>query len=394
MTSMRSEYKWFPGLNSLRFIAASLVVLMHTHLGMKQAGLAILPEFPVLLKGFSAVSFFFVLSGFLITYLLLKEKKYTQTVQIKPFYWRRVFRIWPLYFLVIAFGITFYWKIVPALGLEFTLEYSKALAIFLYSFFAANLLNSLYHVGGILHITWSIAVEEQFYLFWAPLMKHIKNYIPHLILSIILIFYSISVLNAFNVFNLEEGWQMFIRTLQFHYMGFGAAAAYLLFNHHDSLLKLKVFTNKGFQLILLSSIVAYYLFYQKSFWGEVILPIPMGMLYGWLILNISVNPSRIINLENKVADFLGGISYGIYMLHMPVVYGISFLMKSTTSSFQGTSFYFILFYASVFVIIITLAYISSELMEKPINNWGKKWLRGVGTKTERQSLQNPQLQVQ
>src|ERR1700748_3873405 len=96
---------WFPGLNGLRFLAAAMVVLMHIHNNMGNSGLAQLPAWPILFKGLYAVSFFFVLSGFLITWLLLQEQQRSRTIDIKKFYLRRIFRIWPLYFIVITLGI-------------------------------------------------------------------------------------------------------------------------------------------------------------------------------------------------------------------------------------------------------------------------------------------------
>src|ERR1700744_3273746 len=102
---------WFPGLNGLRFLAAALVVIMHIHNNMGISDLPQLPSFPGLFKGLYAVAFFFVLSGFLITWLLLREQDRTGTIVIKKFYLRRVFRIWPLYFIVIAIGCLFYWRL-------------------------------------------------------------------------------------------------------------------------------------------------------------------------------------------------------------------------------------------------------------------------------------------
>jgi len=348
---------------------------MHTHLSMKQAGLPTLPEFPILLKGYGAVSFFFVLSGFLITYLLLKEKNNSGTIEIKPFYWRRVFRIWPLYFSIVAFGFAFYWVIVPALGLDFEIEYSKSLGVILYSVFAANLFNSLYHVGGILNITWSIAVEEQFYLFWAPLMKTIERRILPLIITVTVLSYTIFLLNEFNFFQLSDGLQLFVRTLQFHYMGIGALAAYMLYTNPKNLLEIKLFTSRSTQVVLCLALVAYYFFYQKSFIGELLLPLPLALLYAWLIINVSVNPKTILKLENKWTHFLGSISYGIYMLHMPIVYAICFVMKSYQTPVEGKGIYFIIIFASVIACTVWSAHISHRFIEKPINEWGRKWLR-------------------
>src|SRR6186713_361533 len=134
MTSVQTNSSWLPGLNALRFFTASLVVFMHVHSGQGMLGLPQLPAWPILFQRLYAVSFFFVLSGFLITYLLLKEHEHTGTISIKSFYLRRAFRIWPLYFITIGIGMFFYWKLVPALGLNFESSYPKGLALFLFLF--------------------------------------------------------------------------------------------------------------------------------------------------------------------------------------------------------------------------------------------------------------------
>src|SRR4051812_16240676 len=95
----------FSGLNGLRAIAAIAVVFAHTTTGLYSFGLDcfIFGKYPdgnpksTLLAGFG-VSIFFALSGFLITYLLLEEKRQKE-INIKNFYIRRILRIWPLYYL-------------------------------------------------------------------------------------------------------------------------------------------------------------------------------------------------------------------------------------------------------------------------------------------------------
>jgi len=88
----------FQGLNSLRFIAASLVVMHHSETIKKKNGIENLEWLGLFRNGSNAVTFFFVLSGFLITYLLLKESDKTGSVCVKNFYLKRILRIWPLYF--------------------------------------------------------------------------------------------------------------------------------------------------------------------------------------------------------------------------------------------------------------------------------------------------------
>ncbi len=360
-------HTWFPGLNALRFFAAFLVVIMHIHNNMGISGLPRLPRWPFLFKGLTAVSFFFELSGFLITYLLLKEYSDTKTVHIRSFYLRRIFRIWPLYFIVVIGGLLFYWKLVPFLHLPFENNYSLPLAVVLYGFFLANLMNSFFHVGGMLHITWSIAVEEQFYLFWAPLFKKYHHRLPMLIATVILLSLSLSIMNTINPFQYSEGMQAFIGTLQFHYMGFGAAFAWLLYNRRGQLLKHPLFTSKFLQVCLGASFAAYLLFYMKSPPGDILSPVPLGLIFGWLIITVSTSAHTWINIEHAVLNYLGKISYGIYMFHVPVIYGVSFIFRRYAYLTAGFLF-FPLFYTIVFAITIAIASLSYFQIERPVLN--------------------------
>src|SRR3954471_16382358 len=92
---------YFPNLNGLRFIAALLVIIHHTEQIKDLFGLnSHWKNYHIWILGKLGVTLFFVLSGFLITYLLLTEKKEFNTIFIKNFYIRRILRIWPLYYLV------------------------------------------------------------------------------------------------------------------------------------------------------------------------------------------------------------------------------------------------------------------------------------------------------
>lgn len=368
----KAAHTWFPGLHALRFFAAALVVVMHVHNNMGQSNLPQLPAFPLLFKGLAAVSFFFVLSGFLITYLLLQEQDSRGEVSIRHFYLRRVFRIWPLYFIVVAAGMFFYWQLVPALHLKFETSYPHALAIFLYSFFLANLMNSLYHVGGMLHIAWSISVEEQFYLFWAPLFKKFNRRLPALIIGVTGVSLLVASLNAFNAFGLSQEMKAFIDTLQFHYMGLGAGLAWLLWSKKDWLLQLPVFTSKPLQWVLAIAMGLYLCLYMKSPLGDALSPLPVGLLFGWLIVNVAANPNKIFSLESRFLNYMGKISYGLYMYHMPVVYAVSFLFQKSSLSAIHPLLYFPLFYVLVFTVTTGIASGSYYLIEQPLLKKSKR----------------------
>lgn len=129
---------------------------------------------------------FFVLSGFLITYLLLAEKDATQHISLKQFYIRRILRIWPLYFFIIL--LTFFvMPLFPLIPFSQGIKESYFEKLFLYIFMLPNL--ALAFFPGISYATmaWSVGVEEQFYLFWPLLIKNTKRLFL-VILSVIIFF--------------------------------------------------------------------------------------------------------------------------------------------------------------------------------------------------------------
>src|SRR5436853_5700667 len=113
---------YFPGLYGLRFFAAMMVIVSHVELFKDYHGLpnAYASNLAVYELGRMGVTLFFVLSGFLISYLLLAEKQATGTISVGRFYIRRILRIWPLYYLLVA--VTF--LVLPSLGFFSVPKYS------------------------------------------------------------------------------------------------------------------------------------------------------------------------------------------------------------------------------------------------------------------------------
>ncbi len=108
---------------------------------------------------------FFALSGFLITYLLLLEKQ-KQSIDVRNFYIRRVLRIHPLYYTYLA--------ITLVVILAFGMKYSTTALLF-YIFLAANIPFITNTTLPFLAGYWSLAVEEQFYLFYPWIVKWIDK---------------------------------------------------------------------------------------------------------------------------------------------------------------------------------------------------------------------------
>jgi peptidoglycan/LPS O-acetylase OafA/YrhL len=172
------EKKYFKNLDALRGIAALMVVFCHFSIDFHYDHSKLFDFIETIADfngsgGTLAVRFFFILSGFLITFLLFEEKSATNHVNIKNFFARRIFRIWPLYFLILIIGFFIY----PEISKVFSGSHTENASLLYYSLFLANL-DQIYHhntPSGILSILWSLSVEEQFYIIWPFLIYFMSN---------------------------------------------------------------------------------------------------------------------------------------------------------------------------------------------------------------------------
>ena len=152
--------KYFKGLDTLRAVAALVVIWGHIELLKRRENLPNLLDqdgFGVP-SGHIAVILFFVLSGFLITYLLINEKENTGSISFKKFYMRRVLRIWPLYYFIMLLS----YFLINA-------EYSVKTLVLCLGIFP-NVAHALTAGWPSSPQLWSIGAEEQFYLFWPMLI--------------------------------------------------------------------------------------------------------------------------------------------------------------------------------------------------------------------------------
>ena len=105
---------------------------------------------------------FFIQSGFLITLLLIREQDSTRRINIKAFYWRRILRVWPLYYTTL---------LLAALVFRDAEVLQRPLSMLMFLVFLGNFDVIQHGIGSLgIGITWSLSVEEQFYLFWPLLL--------------------------------------------------------------------------------------------------------------------------------------------------------------------------------------------------------------------------------
>ena len=313
---MTKEKIYFPNLNGLRFIAAFLVIIQHIEVFKSifkiENYIGKVPFFSVI--GELGVILFFVLSGFLITYLLLKEELSFKTISIRKFYLRRILRIWPLYFLIII--LAFF--VLPNLGIFILPGYGKdviysdiSYKLLLYILFFPNLVLLMYGIVPYASQTWSIGAEEQYYFVWPILLKFFKKH--RVILMLLIIFMYLVVTRAllthytdFLPFKgiIKKFWSKF----PIQCMAIGGIFAILLFQKNKFI---KFFQNN----FLFYSSIVFVLFLMLS---PIYIPFYIefySVLFGIIILNFSSNKQIKISLENKVLNYLGNISYGLYMYH-------------------------------------------------------------------------------
>ncbi|MES2276876.1 MAG: acyltransferase [Bacteroidota bacterium] len=348
---------FYKNLNSLRFIAASLVIIHHIEQYKGFNGLQHYFDNPIIiLFGKLGVNIFFVLSGFLITSLLVIEQDRFQRISIGKFYIRRILRIWPLYFLIALLSF-FVWPHVPALHIwQMPSPYDHFLPnILLVFLFLPNLQMLLFRAIPYEAQAWSIGVEEQFYLVWPFLMNFAKNKAKFKTLVIGLLAAYVFIKLAFYLiplithrFHKLDDLDFYLSDIfQIDCMMIGALFG--LYNFEEKAKQL--LTHKAVQIAayaLVIGFLAFGLMFGYFYW-EI-----YGVLFGVIIINLVNTDTSIISLDFKWLDYLGKTSYSMYMWHV-------LMINVVIRFFTHNS---LIIYPLVFVFTIVISILSFELFEK------------------------------
>jgi len=364
---MYKKISYFPGLNALRFFAAFLVVIHHLETIRVKDKLYDTPHFSVLTNGGNGVYFFFVLSGFLITYLLLREYQKNHTVSVRKFYMRRVLRIWPLYFLLITIGVFIVPTFLRIIHFPYDMPYTTWQALPWYLVFMPFMVNLIYG-NNMLMPLWSIGVEELFYAIWAPLFKFLRKNIILIVAGIMIIKLG---LHTYFYFTAPNGMAYkLLKLLAFECMSIGALGAIFVYN-----LKTKIENHFLFrlptQIFLLAVIFGevcahaflsnHLLVWHLLFDTPIVSGVIRAVLFCWLIINVSVNSGSLLKLENRVLDYLGKISYGIYMYQMCIIFGVVLVFKKL--HFGNDYLSMIIYNFIVVALLVGLAALSKHFFE-------------------------------
>lgn len=345
---------YFPGLNGIRAIAAMVVVISHINNRLPYFNLE---KGPLLTAADYAVTVFFTLSGFLITYLLLAEKSEKKFIDIKKFYIRRILRIWPLYYLYL---------LITMLIIGFD---QLRWPILLYIFMVPNLRNSIaqYFSGLVSKMPggnflvghyWSLGVEEQFYGFWPWVVQKAKY------LLILLVCFPILYILLKIILNLTEAPKsilLFVNYTRFGCMAIGALGAYLYFYNKEWMTYL--LNRKVFEILAIFFFVL--VLFNKFHIAPPINHEIASVFTLVIIINQISNSKKLFSLENKVLNFLGKISYGLYVWNPLLIYLVSLIYQNYFLNIKmNAALLVILVFTINTVVIIGVSYVSYEYFEK------------------------------
>ncbi len=338
---------YFPQLDVLRACAALSIVILHWSINSKI-------DFGFLHYG---VQLFFVISGFLITNVLLheKERNSNKTSAIKIFFIRRVLRLVPIYYLFLLFLIIIKDAYVNNNILWFL-------------FYLNNL--KVFFENGIIDAwsnhTWSLSIEEQFYLLFPTIILFIKKnkavFVP---LIFILIGYTTKIIGyAYNISNIE----LFTLT-QTDMLGCGILLAVIWRNYPElTRLNQSLISWLAGSLLLLSILLHYY---GNSFTQILILPVTLMISFTLLVYKTYIGFTGWLGylFSNKYLRYIGTISYGIYLYHKVIPLFLNRILNKLSIELNNPVYYYLINALILFVI----AHFSWQFIELPILSIKKRF---------------------
>lgn len=257
--------------------------------------------------GSHGVDLFFVLSAYLITELLLREKEARGSLDVKSFYLRRILRIWPLYYFFVPLA-----ALVPFLNPQgaFSLKY-----VIPFLLLAGNWSTIAFGpTGSVAEPLWSVSVEEQFYLAWPPIVARLSN--RGIVIAVVIM---VAMANLTRVMVLalhSTGWQIWANTFtHLDSMAGGILLAVLLGGRVPR-------TQVWLRMVLIAAvitpvlIVGYFDELQASVSRTaVLIGCPVIALSCTVIVFAVVG----MELQQQTLRYLGKISYGLYVYHLTCI---------------------------------------------------------------------------
>lgn len=281
---------YIPGLDGLRAVAVLGVLLFHSAPSGPAAG------------GFIGVDIFFVLSGFLITSILAQDLKERGRVRLQRFYWRRLLRLMPPLLLFLGCYLLVAPLVWPG--------HDHVRDVMLTAFYVSDYSYTFWQLPLYLQHSWSLAVEEQFYLIWPfllTLLVRSEKPLPWLIAA-----YALCVLWRFAFL---DNWMDYYYRLDTRFSGLivGSIAYFLVDRVRVSQRAIWGSASVLVLVVLLGDI------------RHAALVIPFAEFAAAVIIfGIVAGQAGAVGvlLESRCAVGIGKLSYGIYLWHYPIAYAV------------------------------------------------------------------------
>lgn len=349
---MKRSLEFLPQVDGLRFVAV-MGVILHHWCQEYLAGSFFFTNIPI----GTGVNLFFVISGFLITFILLGKKddiaegKSTVGEALRNFFVRRTLRIFPIYYLFIV--------ILCITSFDEIRDYVAALFTYTSNWYIV--INKTY-IGSLTH-TWSLAVEEQFYLIWPFLLFLVPR---RRVLAMIVVFILIGLASRiwFFFFTSYPMAANGATTSCFDSLGFGALIAY---NRYYNIIPFNI---RWASMALWGSVLVYVALYiwphwLSAQWTTVSFNTATSLIYFLMVYMAAYSGFAggwKAFLEHPTVLYLGRISYGLYLYHNLPGEIHWYHLRDRFPEISGP-FDSIVIYA---VILLILATVSWYLIEQPI----------------------------
>lgn len=351
MTIDKNERKiYFKGLDTLRAIAALVVVVYHIEMIKVQKGFTSENDFHQFPDGHLGVILFFVLSGFLITYLLIQEQRFSESIDLKKFYIRRILRIWPLYYLILLLSYLI-------LDADYSL-FGTMFSILIFPNFAQAIGEPWQSSPQI----WSIGLEEQFYLFWPLLIifirpKYLLNFLIFFIISYTVLPHIVSFIynQLYGSTSILWGINKFFYGTKFNCMAIGGLIGFSLAEKKKFLNILT--SNYLSKILFFLTFLLWFLGFKSDYFNDEI----YALLFGIIILNVAVNEFKLFQLDIKPFTFVGKISFGIYMYHWLIIQLL--ISNIPLNYFSDTYKYNLILYSLSISLTIIISWLSFKYFE-------------------------------
>jgi peptidoglycan/LPS O-acetylase OafA/YrhL len=356
---------YFPNLDGWRFLCFLSVFFYHSfHTEVVEVKMSDTYHFitkEIFGNGNLGVNFFFVLSGFLITYLLFHEKHQNGKIDLRSFWMRRLLRIWPLFYFCVFFGFV----IFPLIKIIFGQAPSETANPLMYLLFLNNfdLLANGLPDASVLGVLWSIAIEEQFYLIWPVILAVVPFKRSWFVFFFIILVSIISrVMNPTYMFS------------EYHTiscigdMAVGGFGAWLILRFRTIQYRIETLSRSWIIFVYLWFILMYF-FRDEIFTQYSGLKSLDRFIIALLIIFVILEQNYAKNSFFKMKEFklfskLGKYTYGMYCLHF-----VAILITLKLTQFMGLNktLWEVVFLETTMALILTalIAYLSYRYLESP-----------------------------